>query len=273
MRDGRDLDRCGAEVDAVLCQTFDDRSERAFERAPRHMCEGQIDPAMRRAAPGGDFLLDRIGRDVARRRIARGLVTAVIAEEFAAGAVEQTAAELVAEGVPHDRVHADEARRQMSDWEELHEFHIEQLGAGGEGQRVAVTAHIRRGAVALINARQPAGGDDDRFRGDRHRFAFGDVERHRADRLFVADDKIGHRQIADPLYRRDLADPAAQGRGHRRAGIQEIDIAAARPRMSGCGDLRDPPMLAPRPADPPFVHLADARRRVAAQQRRQLLVA
>ena len=228
---------------------------------------------MRRAPSGRYLLLDRVGRDIARRRIAARLVAAVIGEELAAGAVEQAAAELIAKRIPHDRVHADEARRQMTDREELHEFHIDELGAGGERQRVAVAAHIRRGAVALVDARQPAGGDDDGLGGDRHRLAHGDVERHRADRFAIADDEIRHRQIADPPYRRDLADPAAQRRGDGGAGVQEVDIAAARSRMTRRVDLGDTAILAPRPADPPFLQFANPRRRVAAQQRGEVLVA
>src|SRR5436309_6209695 len=106
---------------------------------------------MRRAAPRRDLLLDRVGRDVARRRIAARLVAAVIGEELAAGAVEQAAAELITKRIPHDRIHADEAWREVPDREELHEFHIDELSAGGERQRVTIATHIRRGAVAPVD--------------------------------------------------------------------------------------------------------------------------
>ena len=132
------------------------------------MGEGQVNPAMRRAAPGRDLLVDRIGRQVARRRIAARLVAAVIGEKLAPGAVEQPSAELVAERVPHDRVHADQARREMPDRKELHELHVDEVGPGGKRQRIAVAAHIRRGAVAPENPGKPAGGDDHRLGGDRH---------------------------------------------------------------------------------------------------------
>jgi len=39
------------------------------------------------------------------------------------------------------------------------------------------------------------------------------------------------------------------------------------------GDLRDTAILAPSPADPPFLHLADPRRRVTAQESGEVLVA
>ena len=82
--------------------------------------------------------------------------------------------------------------------------------------------------------------------------------------LSITEDKIRHYQVADPPYRRDLADAAAQRRGDGGAGVQEIDIAAARPRMTGRGDLGDPAIVAARPADLPIAHLADADRRLAA---------
>src|SRR5215471_20996411 len=110
MRDRRDLDRPFREIDAVLREPIDDRPEGSVERVARHMLKGEIHPAMRRAAPGSYLPLDRMGRDVARCRVASALVTSIIGEKFAAGAVEQAAAELVAKRVPHDRVHADKTR-------------------------------------------------------------------------------------------------------------------------------------------------------------------
>src|SRR5260221_267928 len=66
---------------------------------------------MQRATPGRYLLVDRIGGEVALRRIAARLVAAVIREELAPAAVEQPAAELVAQPVSHNRVHADLSRR------------------------------------------------------------------------------------------------------------------------------------------------------------------
>ena len=265
VRDRRDFDRGPGEIDTVPRQPADDRPEGRFERMPRHMREGQIDTAMWRAAPGRHLLLDRIGRDVARRCVARALIAAVIGEEFAAVAIEQPATELVAERVPHDRVHADDARRQMPDRKELHEFHIDKRGAGRERQRIAVTAHVGGCAVALVNAREPASCDDDSLRDNPHRLALGNIERDRADHFAVMHEKIGDSQIADAVYDTDLAYLTPQGRGDRRAGVQEIDIAAARPRMTRGGDLCNPTVLTPRPADSPLRHLADPRWRVAAK--------
>ena len=42
--------------------------------------------------------------------------------------------------------------------------------------------------------------------------------------------------------------------------------------MTRRDDLRDPAVVAPRPADPPLRHLADPRRRVAAQQGGEIFV-
>ena len=69
-----------------------------------------------------------------------------------------------------------------------------------------------------------------------------------------------------------LVDHAAQRLRHRGAGVEEIDIDAARPvvaRREGRGDLA---VLA-RPADAPGIHLPDAGRAFLAKQARQRLVA
>ena len=67
-------------------------------------------------------------------------------------------------------------------------------------------------------------------------------------------------------------DHGAQRLRHRRAGIEKVDIDAARPVVAGGEGLRDAAVLA-RPADAPFVHLADAGGTFLAQQPRQPLVA
>ena len=59
----------------------------------------------------------------------------------------------------------------MADREELHELHVDELGAGAQRQRIAVAAHIGRRAVAPIKPREAAGGDDDRLGRDRDRRA------------------------------------------------------------------------------------------------------
>src|ERR1700749_4148575 len=104
MRDRRHLDRHLGEIDAVGSKAVDHRTERLAQRVFRTMLETQIRTAMRRTAAGFDLLSDAVA--------VRDLLHAV---------VEQPATKLVAERIPHDRVHADQSRREMPDGKELHE--------------------------------------------------------------------------------------------------------------------------------------------------------
>jgi hypothetical protein len=79
-------------------------------------------------------------------------------------------------------------------------------------------------------------------------------------------------EIADPPDRGDLPYPLAQRRRDRRPGVEEIDIAAARPRVPRRRYLSDLATVTPGPADPPFFHLADAVGRLLAQQGSEVLV-
>src|SRR6185437_5370623 len=92
----------------------------------RTLLKGQISAAMRRAAAGFGFLEDGVGGEVARQNVFAVLVGAISGSEFLQTSVKQPATELVAEWIPHDRIHADQARRQMPDREKLHEFHVDQ---------------------------------------------------------------------------------------------------------------------------------------------------
>src|SRR6202030_242472 len=98
-------------------------------------------------------------------------------------------------------------------------------------------------AVAPENPGEPTGGDDHRLGGDCYCVASGAVERDRTHRLAIDGDDVGDIQIADPADRGDIPDPAAQRRGDGRAGLEKIDITAARPRVAGRGDLGDPPVV------------------------------
>ena len=94
----------------------------------------------------------------------------------------------------------------------------------------------------------------------------------RAGRFAVAGHEIDNAQIAgfaDGGVTRHLR---AQSFRHRRPGIDEIDIDAARPVVAGRHCRGDVAILA-RPADAPRVHLADAVGRVFAQKPRQIFVA
>src|SRR6202011_6183354 len=100
---------------------------------------------------------DGAGGRGAREPVLPGYIRAVARGEFLPVAVEQTSAELVAERVPHDRVHADQPRREMADRGALHELHVDERRAGAQRERVAVAAQMGGGAVGAIKAREPAG--------------------------------------------------------------------------------------------------------------------
>jgi hypothetical protein len=169
-------------------------------------------------------------------------------------------------------IHADQPRARGGRWEELHELHVDELGAGAQGERVAVAAHVDRRAVARIQARQSAGRDHRRLRRDRHRSPGRHVHCMRADAGAIAHGELGDDEVADAMYLRYALHPRAQCLGDRGTGIEEIDVHAALAVVAGCVHLREVAVPA-RPADAPFVHLADARRPLLAQELRELLVA
>src|SRR6185437_16065304 len=195
----------------------DDRAEGLAK--PRFAAVAERAPyaAVRRAAPRLDLLQDRPGGEVAYRG-----VLAFFGEKLLHPGIQQPSAELVAERIPHDRVHADQPRRKMADRKELHELHVDQLGPRAERERVAVAAHVERGAVARVEARQAAGGDDRRFRGDRYRFPGRDVDGPCADAPFALQGEIGDEQVAGAANIRDALQLRAQRLRDRGAGVDEI---------------------------------------------------
>ncbi len=147
------------------------------------------------------------------------------------------------------------------------------VGAGAQRQRIAVAAHVGRGAVAAIKPRQAAGRQDRRLGGDRDRRAGAEMigrPRRRLRRRCVTRSTMQR----SPALRmpRIARHRGAQRLRHRRAGVDEIDIDAARPVMARRHGRGDVAVLA-RPADAPFVQLADAVRPLLAEQARQRLVA
>jgi hypothetical protein len=100
------------------------------------------------------------------------------------------------------------------------------------------------------------------------------MQRHRARDLacIASTHEVDDQQIAGLADGLGAGDHAAQRLRHRRTGVEEVDIDAARAVMAGREGLRDMAILA-RPADAPGVHLADAVGAVLAQQARQPLVA
>src|SRR5258708_4384515 len=87
----------------------------------------------------------------------------------------------------------------------------------------------------------------------------------RADAGTVALRELGDEQFAGALHFRSALQACAQGLRHRRPGVDEIDVDAARAIMSRCLHLRDVTVLA-CPADAPLVHLADAGGRFLAKK-------
>src|SRR4029077_1456675 len=141
--------------------------------------------------------------------------------------VEQFASELVAKRVPHDRVHADEPWREMADGEKLHEFHVDELRAGPQGQRVRLAAHVRGSAVALEKFRQSARGENHGFGVNRNQLAIDEIEHNRADSTPIAHDNFNRGKIADASNGRDLAQLASESGGDGGAGIEKVDVTAA----------------------------------------------
>ena len=139
--------------------------------------------------------------------IAHRDVAPVFVQEFLHFGVEQLAAELVAKRVPHDRIHADQPRCEMADRKELHELHVDELGAGAQRERVTVAAHVDRGAVARVEARQSAGGNDRRLGSDRQRFTGDHMDGMSADAHAIVKREVGDQEVADAA---DLGHAAAR---------------------------------------------------------------
>ena len=99
-------------------------------------------------------------------------------------------------------------------------------------QRIAVAAHIGRGAVAAVQPRQPAGRQDRRLGRDGDRRAGVDCQATApaASPSLHAPDRRS--EIAGLADRRHLLATRAQRLRHRRPGIDEIHIDAARPVMA-----------------------------------------
>src|SRR6202011_4605165 len=103
-------------------------AEGAADFGLRYMLETEIGAAGGAAAAGLDFACNGVGREITRQdvtAVAAGVRRRIILLELTHLGIEQLAAELVAERIPHDRVHADQPRREMADGEELHELHVD----------------------------------------------------------------------------------------------------------------------------------------------------
>src|SRR5260370_7686473 len=137
------------------------------------MLETQIGAASPTATASLDFPGYSVGREIARQHVAA--ITAVVARrivllEFTHLGIEQSAAQLVAKRIPHDRVHADKPWRKVANGKELHELHVDEFGAGAQRQRIAVTAHVGRRAVAAIKPAHPPARTDPPLAAQLHGF-------------------------------------------------------------------------------------------------------
>ena len=141
------------------------------------------------------------------------LVFAVAMNEFLEAAVEESATELVAERVPHDRVHADQPRRQVRNREELHELHVHELGARLERQPARLASHVGGGAAAAEDLRQSTGGEDHGGGGDGRQRSSRQIERHHTSNATAGDADFDRCDIAQPSDPFDAAHLVPERRG------------------------------------------------------------
>jgi len=185
---------------------------------------------------------------------------------------EEPAPELVAERVPHDRIHADQPGCQMTNGKELDEFHVHKRGAGAQSQRITVAAHVGRGAVSPVKPGEATCRQNSRLGGQNDRRARAEMKRNRS-----SDFAIGKKELDDTQVSR-LADAGVpvqdrpQGFRYGRAGVEKIHIDAARAVMARRHRLGNVAVFS-RPTNAPVVHRPDAFRTVFAQQLRKRLVA
>ena len=273
VRRGRHFHRRLGEVDAVVRQAVDDRPEGGPEGLVGHVPEIQVDAPVRRPAAGFDLLQDGVGGLVAHGAVGAAVLAAVPVHELVEVSVQQTAPQLVPERVPHDRVHAHQARGQMGDGKELDELHVDELGPGPQRQGVGFPAHVGGCAVPAVDLGQAARGQDDRLGGEGDHIAGYHVHSHRPHGMAVVHHDLGHRDVAYAAHRAQRAYLAPQRARHSRTRVQEVHVTAASPAMSGRLDLANTIVLSARPVGPPAVHLEDSRRAVLAQEPGQPLVA
>src|SRR5262245_37175499 len=160
----------------------------------------------------------------------------------------------------------------MADWEKLDKFHIHQLSAGPQRQRVALAAHIRRRAVACIELGQAAGGQNDGLGLKGNQLTVTQIEPQSPQGASIFGDNLNDGHVADTANVADLGDLASQRRRHRRTGVEKIDVAAATPAMARRHFLFDVAVL-PRPPRAPLLHFENTFGAVLTEKRGQLFVA
>src|SRR4051794_35035908 len=127
------------------------------------MTEVEISAPMRRAPALFDFFHNGVCGNVARRGVTAEIAATVAIDELCKIAIEQFSAQFVAKRIPHDRIHADQARGEVSYGKELHELHVDKFGARPQSQSVGFTSHVGRSAVARVKLREPTGRKNNRL--------------------------------------------------------------------------------------------------------------
>ena len=100
----------------------------------------------------------------------------------------------------------------------------------------------------------------------------GDMPCHRAGDFAAGAHEIDNHEVAGLADALAACHRAAQRFRYRGAGVEKVDIDAARAVMAGSERLGDTAVLA-RPPDAPFLHLADAGGTLLAQEACEALVA
>lgn len=155
----------------------------------------------------------------------------------------------------------------------LDEFHIDEFGARSKRQRVTIAAHVGRGTVAPVEAGKAPSRDDHGASRNRNCAAVGDRKSTGAVDYTVRDQEIAYAQIANAPDCGTALHLRPQRPGHRRSGVQEVDIDAAWTVVAGCLGLAEPAILMSGPSDVPCVHLLNSCRRLLAQDRGKALIA
>ena len=165
----------------------------------------------------------------------------------------------------------------MADREELHELHVHQRRPRAERERVAFARHVVRGARPGVELGESAGCDHRCPGGDADPRAVGEREAECPAHRAVLHHQVGDCDVAECADAGGPSHLLAQCPGHRRAGVQEIDVAAAPAAVARRHDLADVAGVTgtarARPPDPPAVHLAHPLGRGPAQHLRERFVA
>src|SRR5215467_5960648 len=134
---------------------------------------------MRRSTARLHFFQNRIGCQVPCGGVTAEVRTAVAIDEFFELAVEQFSTELVAEGIPHYRIHTH------------------QLSPSPQRQRIALATHIRRRAVSRVELGQTASGHNDGLGLKGNQLAVEQIKPHGSQGAAILSDNLNDSDVAD----------------------------------------------------------------------------